>query len=110
MFHQNGQEHFSKAKVKPPRLDGKKIGVFASRSPHRPNPIGLTLARLDKVEGMLINQFYLDDDWMLLANRAFSRDVMLTSNMAASLATEINIHLCKHLFTLYAVKVRRHTP
>ena len=31
--------------------------------------------------------------------RAFSRDI-LSSNMAASTATEINIHLCKHLFTL----------
>eukprot|EP00057_Strongylocentrotus_purpuratus_P022748 XP_011677222.1 PREDICTED: nef-associated protein 1 [Strongylocentrotus purpuratus] len=51
VFHENSQENFTKAKVKPPRLDGKKVGVFASRSPHRPNPIGLTLARLDKVEG-----------------------------------------------------------
>lgn len=33
----------------PPRLDGKKVGVFACRSPHRPNPIGLTLARLTSV-------------------------------------------------------------
>ena len=38
-------------------------------------------------------------------NRAFSRDVMLSSNMAASIATEINIHLCKHLFTLLCVMV-----
>lgn len=51
VFHQNSQESFTKAKVKPPRLDGKKVGVFASRSPHRPNPVGLTLARLDKVQG-----------------------------------------------------------
>ena len=40
-------------------------------------------------------------DW----NRAFSPDVMLSSNMAASVATEINIHLCKHLFTLLCVTV-----
>ena len=30
---------------------------------------------------------------------------MLSSNMAASIATEINIHLCKHLFTLLCVTV-----
>ena len=30
--------------------------------------------------------------------RAFSCDVMLSSNMAVSIATELNIHLCKHLF------------
>src|SRR4051812_48041463 len=34
-----------RGKVHPPRLDGGKIGVLASRSPHRPNNIGLTLAR-----------------------------------------------------------------
>lgn len=38
-------------KIHPPRLKGAKIGVFASRSPHRPNPIGLSLAKLEKVEG-----------------------------------------------------------
>ena len=33
--------------------------------------------------------------------RAFSHDIILSSNMAASIATEVNnIHLCKHLFTL----------
>ncbi len=33
-------------KVYPPRLRGRKVGVLASRSPHRPNNIGLTLARI----------------------------------------------------------------
>ena len=32
--------------VRPPRLGGAKRGVFATRTPHRPNPIGLSLARL----------------------------------------------------------------
>uniref|UniRef100_A0A3B3ZAB9 TsaA-like domain-containing protein n=1 Tax=Periophthalmus magnuspinnatus TaxID=409849 RepID=A0A3B3ZAB9_9GOBI len=50
VFHKNG--HLSaKAKVKPPRLNGKKVGVYSTRSPHRPNALGLTLAKLDKVEG-----------------------------------------------------------
>ena len=35
--------------------------------------------------------------------RTFSCDVMLSSNMAASIAVEINIHLCKHLSTLLCV-------
>ena len=39
------------------------------------------------------------------AYRAFSHDVMLSSNMAASIAMAINIHLCKHLFTLLCVTV-----
>ena len=49
---------FSKAKregwsptVRPPRLGGnQRLGVFATRSPFRPNPIGLSCVRLKGVE------------------------------------------------------------
>lgn len=47
-FHKH--ESSKKAKISPPRLGGQTIGVFASRSPHRPNAIGLTLARIQKVD------------------------------------------------------------
>ena len=48
---------FSKAKkeawsptVRPPRLGGnQRMGVFATRSPFRPNPIGLSCVKLEKV-------------------------------------------------------------
>ncbi|NLW54642.1 MAG: tRNA (N6-threonylcarbamoyladenosine(37)-N6)-methyltransferase TrmO [Clostridiaceae bacterium] len=37
--------------VRPPRLDGStRLGVFATRSSFRPNPIGLSLVRLDGVD------------------------------------------------------------
>ena len=37
--------------VRPPRLGGnKRMGVFATRSPFRPNPLGLTSVKLIKVE------------------------------------------------------------
>ena len=37
--------------VRPPRLGGnRRVGVFATRSPFRPNPIGLSSVRLDQVE------------------------------------------------------------
>ena len=37
--------------VRPPRLGGNtRVGVFATRSPFRPNPIGLSSVRLDSVE------------------------------------------------------------
>lgn len=37
--------------VRPPRLGGNiRMGVFATRSPFRPNPIGLSSVRLDGVE------------------------------------------------------------
>lgn len=40
-----------KAKVRVPRLKGERIGVFATRSPHRPCPIGLTVAKVEAVQG-----------------------------------------------------------
>ena len=37
--------------VRPPRLGGnERVGVFASRSPFRPNRLGLSCVRIDKVE------------------------------------------------------------
>lgn len=39
------------ATVRPPRLGGNvRKGVFATRSPFRPNPIGLSCVRLDRIE------------------------------------------------------------
>ena len=50
IFHVGLNEHNNqKTKIKPPKLDGEKKGVFATRSPHRYNPIGLSIAKLDKV-------------------------------------------------------------
>lgn len=37
--------------VRPPRLGGnKRVGVFASRSPFRPNPLGLSCVALERIE------------------------------------------------------------
>jgi len=47
-FHRN---HHWKPKVLPPRGE-KKRGVFATRSPHRPNFIGLSCVELIKVEDL----------------------------------------------------------
>ena len=50
VFHQS-QPWDGKATVRPPRLGGnERLGVFATRSPNRPNPIGLSLAKLMKIE------------------------------------------------------------
>ena len=37
------------SKIAPPSLGGRKVGVFGTRTPHRPNPVGFSLCRLDKV-------------------------------------------------------------
>ncbi len=43
-------ENFSPT-VRPPKLGGNtKVGVFASRSPFRPNPVGLSCVKLEKIE------------------------------------------------------------
>ena len=52
--------HMAKApkmKVKP-FMDDREHGIFAQRAPSRPNPIGLSVVRLDKVEN---NVLYIRD-------------------------------------------------
>lgn len=50
-FHKNSNW---KPKVLPPNGGRKKRGLFSSRSPHRPNPIGLSLCKLVDVRGRTI--------------------------------------------------------
>jgi tRNA (adenine37-N6)-methyltransferase len=40
--------------VTPPRHTRNKVGVFATRAPYRPNQIGLSCVKLDKVNGLKI--------------------------------------------------------
>lgn len=50
IFHETEPQGW-KPMVRPPRLGGnKKVGVFATRSTFRPNPIGLSVVELDRVE------------------------------------------------------------
>jgi len=49
LFHQHGAGN--SLTVRPPRLGGnQRLGVFATRSSFRPNPLGLSLVRLDGTE------------------------------------------------------------
>ena len=50
LFSRSEREDWSPT-VRPPRLGGnKRVGVFATRSPYRPNPIGLSAVKLERVE------------------------------------------------------------
>ena len=40
-----------KLNIKPPWAEGKEVGLFSSRSPSRPNPIGLSIVRIKKITG-----------------------------------------------------------
>ncbi len=49
-FDDSTRKHLSLT-VRPPRLGGNtRMGVFATRSPFRPNPIGLSSVKLNKIE------------------------------------------------------------
>lgn len=48
-----------KPKVRPPRSIDRR-GVFGTRSPHRPNPIGLSAVALTRIDGMVIHVRGLD--------------------------------------------------
>jgi tRNA-Thr(GGU) m(6)t(6)A37 methyltransferase TsaA len=50
VFHASLKQHW-KATVRPPRLGGnRRVGVFASRSMFRPNPIGLSVVELERLD------------------------------------------------------------
>eukprot|EP00531_Pseudo-nitzschia_arenysensis_P012879 CAMPEP_0116145290 /NCGR_PEP_ID=MMETSP0329-20121206/16504_1 /TAXON_ID=697910 /ORGANISM="Pseudo-nitzschia arenysensis, Strain B593" /LENGTH=386 /DNA_ID=CAMNT_0003640865 /DNA_START=27 /DNA_END=1187 /DNA_ORIENTATION=- len=50
-FHENTSLATSKkTKIRPPRAKGIKVGQLATRSPHRPNPLGLSLVTIDRWE------------------------------------------------------------
>jgi tRNA (adenine37-N6)-methyltransferase len=46
-------------KVLPPR-SAKRRGLFATRSPYRPNPIGMSVVKLERVEGLVLHVSGLD--------------------------------------------------
>lgn len=49
IFHQTAEQGW-KPLIRPPRLGGnKKLGVLASRSTFRPNPIGMSVVKLEKI-------------------------------------------------------------
>lgn len=50
-FHLNKETASEGLTVRPPRLGGnERVGVFASRSPYRPNPLGLSSVRIERID------------------------------------------------------------
>ncbi|WP_340820490.1 SAM-dependent methyltransferase [Methanolobus sp. WCC4] len=58
LFHFHLSKGFDMIQTR--RYDGENVGVFASRSPDRPNGIGVTIVDLVKVEGNVIYVTGLD--------------------------------------------------
>ena len=63
--------------VSPPWAQGRQVGLFASRSPARPNPIGLSIVRLKSVRGNTLITSGLDvfDGTPLLDIKPYIRDL-----------------------------------
>jgi tRNA (adenine37-N6)-methyltransferase len=55
-FHMNAS---FRPKVLPPR-SARRRGVFSTRSPHRPNPLGLSAVKLERVNGLVLEVSGLD--------------------------------------------------
>lgn len=51
-FHQNTTW---RPKVLPPRSSSGRKGVFATRAPYRPNPIGLSAMKLERIDGLVLH-------------------------------------------------------
>lgn len=64
-FH---QKNAWKPMVQVPRGSDDKLGVFATRSPHRPNPLGLSLVRIDEIKDrrIWVREFDLLDETPIL--------------------------------------------
>lgn len=67
VFHKSTHSKL-KSKVKPPRLNGEKKGIFATRTPHRYNPVGLSLCKIVKIDGkkILVSGIDLIDETPIL--------------------------------------------
>lgn len=60
LFHIHKQKKPPRMHIFPPRGGGKEVGLFATRSPNRINPIGLTVTRIKRIEGNRIYTYGLD--------------------------------------------------
>ncbi len=67
LFHFNKNKNW-KPLTSPPRLVNQKVGVFASRSPYRPNPIGMSLLEIEKISKnrIYVKQYDLIDKTPIL--------------------------------------------
>jgi tRNA (adenine37-N6)-methyltransferase len=73
-FHKPKRE--PKMRVFPPRGNGIEVGLWATRSPNRINPVGLTIAKIKKIEGNRVYTSGLDilDGTPLLDIKPYIRD------------------------------------
>ena len=77
LFYLDRIESNDKLLVSPSWSDKKDIGVFATRSPNRPNPIGLSIVSIKKIENNIIFISGIDvfDDTPVLDIKPYIQDL-----------------------------------
>lgn len=106
VFHQNKVSRYH-AKVHPPRMGGKSIGLFATRTPHRPNPIGLSLVELIKVEkdGIIVSGADLVDGTPILDIKPYLPEVESIPDAKTGWTSEVSKNDIQVEFTDSAQKL-----
>lgn len=114
-FHANIDQGWKK-KVRPPRLGGKKqVGVFASRSPHRPNFLGLSVLKLEDIQTKKPVQLHvcgidLLDGTPVFDIKPYLAYVDAVPEANSGFADEIPLPLQQVIFTEEALKVLSNRP
>ena len=96
-FSESRKEHWS-ATVKPPRLGGKvRKGVFATRSPFRPNDIGLSCDLMDKTPIYDIKPYIPLSDCHPEASEGYTKETRVH---------ELEVHFPEELLRVYPEEKR----
>ena len=110
-FHQNNDW---RPLVTVPRGSTDKVSVLASRSPHRPNPIGLSLVEVVKVDGrkIWIRKFDLIDQTPILDIKPYHPEADVADNARTGWLENLNAQeyniVCSDLFLHQAEYLRSH--
>jgi tRNA-Thr(GGU) m(6)t(6)A37 methyltransferase TsaA len=108
----NNSKQVSMAKIAPPRLGGKKVGCLSTRSPHRPNPIGLSVCEILSVN---IKECTIDikgvdfvDGTPILGKQ--SPLLLLLLLLSLPLKYHANLLSLRSLFNYYSVDIKPYIP
>lgn len=82
IFHFHRLNRQVKMMVSPPRAKGHMVGLFASRSPARPNPIGLSIVKIKKIYETVIDTSGIDvfDETPLLELKPYVKHLDMMSD------------------------------
>ncbi len=94
----------AKAIVRPPRNPDIQVGVWATRSPYRPNSLGLTLGKIEKIEKnkLSLSQIDLLDQTPILDLKPYVTDCDLPQNPKLGWIDEVETW--KYFFAKKALK------